>query len=509
MAICAVAGEGISRADAPMDASYDAAVRMIHKALVSAKATAISQSNDAAPVITALRSAHDPDLAPMFEKISQSTVAENQIYAMVALAILNKENAAAGGSVGKRVDLEMLLKSRETDLVGAAIASLIDAQALSTDELQTIIDKGTEPAHRVMAAAELQRLKKLANLAPIRDFLKDKSNVVRYYAATVMLSSNDPADVAAALSTLKELSDPHDLREAPVQALMLVRMEKEKITAGIPWAAQIVGDGDFDLGLRFTAISTLLSLHAPEGPKLFSDLVKNQHGLADQVKLGLIALAHPGEIPPATIAPLLQSQSRLAKAVAAIAQKAANHEDTTADLVNLIKVGDPIMIDWSLSYSDQLDEGGQIALRTVLANQARIVDSERDNDYEHAAVAVQRLLENDGAAGRKAVVALLQSNNRSVVEAALAGVYRSTARNQAELVLPIWNGLTKTTASETSANYAALILAREGRQEPLTWLPGMIAGGAVQGPGFRALSTWYYAKLTGHSADFLKAILAD
>ena len=91
MAICALAG--IARADAPMDASYDAAVRMIHKAVASTKDTAISQSNDAAPVITALRSAHDADLAPLFEKLRLSKVAENQIYGMVALAIINKENA--------------------------------------------------------------------------------------------------------------------------------------------------------------------------------------------------------------------------------------------------------------------------------------------------------------------------------------------------------------------------------------------------------------------------------
>ena len=369
--------------------------------------------------------------------------------------------------------------------------------------------KPLETAHRVMAAAELQRQKKLASLAPVRGFLNDRNDVVRYYASTVMLSSNDPADVTAALATLKELSDPHDLREAPVQALMLVRMEKEKISAGIPWVVQIAGDENFDLGLRFTALSTLLSLHGPDAPRIFSDMVKNQKGLADQVKLGLIALSHPGEVPQALLVPLAQSPSRLARAVTAIAQKAANKEDTTADLINLIKVGDPIMIDWSLSYSDQLDEGAQIAIRVALANEARIVDNERDNDYEHAAIAVQHLLENDGASGRKAAMSLLQSDNRSVVEAALAGVYRSTAKNKSELVLPIWNALTKTTSSETSANYAALILAREGHLEPLAWLPGMIAGGTVQGPGFRSLSTWYYAKLTGHSADFLKAVLAD
>jgi len=97
----------------------------------------------------------------------------------------------------------------------------------------------------------------------------------------------------------------------------------------------------------------------------------------------------------------------------------------------------------------------------------------------------------------------------SVVEAALAGIYRSKAENQAELVMPIWDGLTRTTSTETAANYAALILARAGRKEPLTWLPGMVVGGTVQRAGFRALAGWYYAKLKGQTGELLKYGLSD
>ena len=99
---------------------------------------------------------------------------------------------------------------------------------------------------------------------------------------------------------------------------------------------------------------------------------------------------------------------------------------------------------------------------------------------------------------------LLKSDNRAVVEAVLAGIYRSTAENQSELVTPIWDGLTKTSSTETAANYAALILARDGHKEPLVWLPGMVAGGTVQGQGFRALAGWYYTKLRGQTAALIK-----
>jgi hypothetical protein len=119
------------------------------------------------------------------------------------------------------------------------------------------------------------------------------------------------------------------------------------------------------------------------------------------------------------------------------------------------------------------------------------------------------MLNTDADAGRKTVAGLLQSDNRAVVEAVLAGIYRSRAKDQSELVMPIWAGLTKTTSTETAANYAALILARDGRKEPLTWLPGMVVGGTVQGPGFRALASWYYAKLQGQADSLIKNAIAD
>ncbi len=508
-------------ADAPSDETYNTAVKLVQRALATTAASPLSDNGEAAGVIAALRSSHDRDLTPIFDKIAHSKVDENQIYGMVASAILYKESqsagdpatapsAAAAADAASHVDMNLLLNSKAPELVGAAYASLIDAQVLSPEQLlQIAANKSSDAAHRVMADAELDRIHKLSDLADVRQFLNDPNHVVRYYAGSVLLSSKDPSDVNAALATLKDLSDSHNLQEAPVQALILVRMQDQKQSAGVPWAAQVAGDDGFDIGLRFTAVSTLLSLHAPEGARAFSQLVKTQHGLPDQVKLGLIALGHPTDLNAAMIAPLTTSDSRLAQSVAQIARKAIAG-DSTADLIALIKVGDPIILDWSLSYTDHLDEGPQLAIRTALVNEARIVDNERENDYETAALAAERMLETDGPAGRKAVAALLQSENRAVVEASLAGLYRSNVQNQSELVMPIWDGLTKTTSTETAANYAALILAREGHKEPLNWLPGMVAGGAsVQGPGFRALASWYYAKLTGHGPEFVKAVLAD
>jgi hypothetical protein len=264
-----------------------------------------------------------------------------------------------------------------------------------------------------------------------------------------------------------------------------------------------------DEGLRYTAISTLLGLKGPEGPRIISQMIQQQHDTIQQVKLGLISLEFADQLKPEMLEPLAKSRSSLAAAIGSLAQKSTDGSDNTTGLVNLMKLGHPIVLEWGLALSDRIDPDRRLALRTAIVNQSTIVDNVRDRDYERAAVAAQKMLDEDGPAGRKTVISLLKSDNRAVVEATLAGIYRSRAENQSEMVMPFWDSLIKTTSTEAAANYAALILAREGHKEPIKWLPGMVAGGTVQGPGFRALAGWYYAKLQGQTGELLKGTLAD
>jgi hypothetical protein len=467
----------------------------------SIKDTPLAQSADGGQVVTALRSSKDPALIPFFKKIHNSSVVDNQIFGMIAIATITKDS--------KQVDLKLLLSSKDQALIGSAIASLIDADILDNDQLLYLEKQAPDGSHRAMAAGELDRRKKLTDRTELKNLLKDDKDIIRYYAATTELNSGDPADVTEALSILKDLSAKHDLRHAPVQALMLVRLQKENLTAGIPWAIQLASDDQADEGLRYTAVTTVLFFKSPEGSRILADMIEKQHETLQQVKLGLISIEFADQLRPAMLEPLIKARSTLAKTIGTIAQQGARHEDNLSALVSLLKEGHPIVLDWALAYADRTDGERRLKLRTTLVEEATIVDNVRDHDYERAAAAATKILDEDGAAGREVIKNLLKSDNRAAVEATLAGIYRSKADNQSELVLPIWDGLTKSTSSESAANYAALILAREGHREALSWLPGMVIGGTVQGPGFRALAGWYYAKLQGQTAELIRVATAD
>jgi hypothetical protein len=489
---------------AEKDATFESAARILTRAMKDAKDTPLSQTRESGQIITALRSTKDPALLPLFTRIRQSEHLENQIYGMIASTILQKDSS--------KLDLKLLTKSTDNSLVGSAIATLIDNESISDEQLQQLAKDATQEVQRAMALGELSRRKKLTDREPLVQLLKSNENVVRYYAAITLLEAKDSPEVPAALQVLRDLNDKHDLKQAPVQAMMIVRVQKEKITAAGPWLVQMAADEKNDDGLRYTAVSALLILKHGDGPRVLAEMIQKQKDTIQQVKLGLIALEFASDLKPQMMSPLLQSRSELAKSVATLAQQAAdpNAGDNTPGLLKLIKEGHPIVLDWALAASERSDADRKMAVRSAVINQATIVDEQRGRDYERAAIAAQRVLEDGGERGRKLIASLIspENRNRAIAEAVLAGVYRSTETKKADLVLPAWDSISRSVNEETAANYAALILAREGRIEAKAWLSGMVMGGTVQSQGFRALAGWYYAKLLNQIDELVKRAVA-
>jgi hypothetical protein len=503
------AGWGQRQALGQADTTLDTAQRLLKRAYTASMEGPLGKNADAGQVITALRASGDKDLLPLFQKLRQSKSVDSRIFGMVAATILAKQSGMDPEQKDfKYLDLPLLFSSKDPAMIGSAIASLIDAQALSVAQLKEIMATAPAAADRVMAAGELNRLKQLDERSPLQELLKNDKDIVRYYAAVTMLTGPE-AEQKTALDGLTGMAAAHDLRQAPIAALMLVRMQKESMATGAPWALQVAGDEKNDEGLRYTAVATALSFKSPEAATILADMIQKQKDPIQQVKLGLISMEYASEVKPESLAPLLNSKSVLAKSIATIAQKAVSGNDVTPDLLTLLKEGHPIILDWALAYSDRTKPERRLALRTAIINQATLVDNIHDRDYERAALAAQKILTDDGDGGRKIIAGVLKSENRAAVEAALAGIFRSDAKNQAELVGGVWDGLTKTTSLEDATNFAALILAREGKPEALTWLSGMVMGGTAQGPGFRALAGWYYAKLNGKAETFLATVIAD
>ena len=222
------------------DSTFEGTQRLFRRAFDAAKETPLSQSVDASQVVTALRSTRDMGLLPLFDKLRESKVVDNQVFGMIAGAVLSKDS--------KRVDLKLLFSAKDPELVGSAVASLIDADFLTKEQLGQIISDAPDGTFKAMAAGELNHRKELNDRTVLLNLLKDDKTIVSYYAALTLLDGKDPAEISTALETLKKLTQKHELRDAPVQALMLVRAQKDNITAAAPWAAEVAGDPEIGRG---------------------------------------------------------------------------------------------------------------------------------------------------------------------------------------------------------------------------------------------------------------------
>ena len=497
IAMCSLFGTGVRAEDA--GPTLENAGNLLARAFKDAKDAPIGASHDSGLIISALRSSRDPDLLPLFDKLRQSSVPENQLYAMIAGIVITKDP--------KRLDIPMLLSARDPQLVASAVAALLEIDIVTNEQLEQILHDATDPTLKAMAVGELDFRKALKDRNEIRTLLQSDKDVVRYYAATILLEGDDAADNTAALKVLHDLAIAHNLRQAAVEAMMLVRIQKEGIKNAGPWVLEIAQDDDNDEGLRYTAVTTLLSLKHPEGPKVLASYIQKQRDTIQQVKLGLISLEFGPQLKPAMLEPIAQSHSELVSTIGKLSQDGASGRDITPGLVKLIKQGHPIVLDWALAYSDRAEANRRIDLLEAVIGQATIVDDVRGRDYERAVLAAEKLMGLDDNKGRPRAAALLTSTNRAVVESVMAGIYRSSAKDQSSLVMPVWESLRKTKGSEMSTNYAALILAREGHAEVTDWLSGMVMGATIQNPGFRVLAGWYYAKLLGKQQYLIQRVV--
>lgn len=512
-AVCLLILSSAAFAQAP-DVVLDAATNLLSRATEE-------KAPEGQKIRIALKSLRDPALVPLFASLRKSDDPRVRVDAMIAVVMATKDPA--------QLDVKALLSLRDPNSggearIGAALAQLIDNDVITNAQLEEIIKaQAVDAGNQVVAACELARRKALQDRSALTKFLTRNSieatrqDILSHYAAVTLLEDSDAVTRAAALKCLNDMADAHSPRLEGVQELMLIKVLRDKIDAAAPWVEKLARDEQNRLRIRQAAVSALLALGKPAGGEVLSLLIAARKDVTEQIALGLVAIEFAGNLKSADVANLGLGRSgqplnsQLLKNIAEIARKAvaggkAAEPEITRDIEALIAKGQPIVLNWALGYSATAPAERKLLLRVGIIQQSSVLDDVRGADYDRAAVAAQRLIEECGEDGRKALARLLRSNSRATVEATLLGLLRSNAKDLADLVLPVYPELTRT--NESAANFAALLLAREGRKDALPWLAGMVQGGTVEDRGLRALAAWQYVKLKDQAASVLKRLTA-
>ncbi|NNM87245.1 MAG: hypothetical protein HKL95_01865 [Phycisphaerae bacterium] len=458
---------------------------------------AFSFNGPGAQMLLNLRATRDPALAPFFLKLSASKDPRLQLLGLVDANYVTQDP--------KLLHLGKLLANVDTRLITPALAEAMQNGKLSQAQLRQLLTKAPQPAQRMMAAAVLVKRHPKLVLPMLDQTLASSRPSVRYYAAMTLLQTRHSDQIRKGLAVLAELAGHHSPRLRRIKRLLLLRVASEKIEAAKPWLLLIAKNPHSGFDTRLSAIRALLRMNEPAGAVLLGQAIGEAKGVVDRIEAGLTAIQYAHLIKAADIAALQKTRSPLLRAIAQTAVVAASGRNPTLDLLRLINQGQPIFLNWVISYCSEPATPHKTPLLAALVKLSTIVDGDRTQDYARGVLAAQQLAQTDSAADRRLLAGFLNSSERGIVESVLVGMIRSRQHNFTPLILPVLPSLLKN-RDRRIGQYAAIILGREGTRQAVPLLARVCLGSVDRSDGFRAVAGWYYAKLTHQTPALLNGL---
>ncbi len=451
-------------------------------------------------VLGSLRSTRDPALAAYFLRVSRSGSPELQLTGMM------DANYVSGNP--KFIHVNQLLSNPLPNLISPSLALLIEFGHIRDAQLEKIVHTAPQPAQRLMAAAQLVNRGESTKVDEvIGELLASENPAVRYYAAMSLMQSPNPKTRLRGMTVLTALAASHSPRLRDIKRSLLERVAAQKIIPALPWVRRIALDRKASATTRRRAVETLLLLGDPSGPALLARRIAHARGTMDRIELGFLAMRFGRRLNPPEVAPLAATDSPLLRGIARAALAAVKGRAFLSRVLQLVRQGQPIFLNWLLNYSAQPKARHRRQLLAALVRYATIVNSQRGMDYLRAVAAATLIANADTPADRRTLEGFLKSVNPGVTEAALAGMLRSKKDDFAPLVAPLLPQLYKN-RDHRIGQFAAMVLGRQGDRAAMPELRRIVLHDNRRSAGFRAVAGWYYVKMAGAEKQLLDSLHA-
>lgn len=348
--------------DLPNQATYDAAVRLVRRAITP-------QSNGSYAVrMRALRQLQDPSLRPLFAHLRASPQGTLQVFGVVGLGQLSETG---------KIDIGLAAEISDPSFTAIAITTAIDDDMIDADGLRTILTwKDLQPLTRMIAAMQLSTLGEQVDSATFRPAIQgqainnetDRAKLIEYaYAAALLTRLNDPAGKSALMSLLK-LDNPHtDI----VFANLLTSAMRNDSVAIAPLAVELAGDPQRNTVLRTHAMNAALRLDPHAAFSIWSKWFASEQSTAQQTRLAALLLDAAPALEPGTFEMLTHHASTFIQAIGkmgmAIASKDIAEQRQAAE--KLMDFGVIVTTQWMVSYCrrEQPENGAKLLEHVVRA----------------------------------------------------------------------------------------------------------------------------------------------
>ena len=291
-----------------LDPAGEAAVHLLKRT------TRFSRDNDHGTLLEALRHLRDPDLAPLFEKLADSSNRSLRFHGLLGLAEI---------ATPAQLDLTRIMEIQDTDMLAALVGEAVSNELLDEHQAQQMLDWETlDLGIKVFLASHMINKGVTVDPSILREALTSEKLGRRGLAMLLLAQQGDDA----ALQQLMELENSDDPQRDPVRAMLLNVAAEQKMEAVIPWVEQVRTSPEVSTQLKMIAMSTGMRLGSADSIRSWQEEYAKARSMAQKMRLAITALQAAESIPPSLFDTLITEQdntellAQIGRTGAAIAQ---------------------------------------------------------------------------------------------------------------------------------------------------------------------------------------------
>lgn len=448
-------------------------------------------------LLRSLRRLKDPALAPLFERLAESSAAPIRLHGILGLAEIAKP---------PRLDLQRVAQIEDAQIQAELITAAMDSDLLpEADGAQMLAWPGLDSAVKVLLATRLVAAGRFTDKALLKEALDSGSAGRRGLAALLLMQMGDP-DGVTALDRLDAEADP---QRDVVRAMLLQTALRHNLTKTSPWAYGIATEDGVDPKVGLLALRTAMRLGESRAVTLWQQRFQTATDPAEQMRLALAALRLAPYLKPDLFASVAAVNDPLLAAVGRAGAAIAAQDAALADaVVPLLLMHHPLVSEWALDYAREIarPEDAQLILLGVVKAYEEGPERTAPQRLEHAVDAAQLLFERYSVVAVQVFKPMIAAPETDAMlrKGLLLGAVRSAtdASAVAEGLPPIHDPDVRSLLTLIRAQGTGQLTETE-----LEDLRLLVRGGGKLQDSLRVQAAWAYVKRTGQAEAALAGAL--
>jgi hypothetical protein len=463
---------------------YDSSVR----ALKNATSPARDGSNH--KILMALRQLEDPDLAPLFQDLLDSSEPLLRIDALLALNELEREEG---------IELTPILARFNQRERLISISALIDLDLLKLDQAQILLKlEGLSDVERLMLVGHIISLKNDdEQAAQIRPLTQDEDPATRMIASLLLAEIGEGDYLNTELLAFQNLDTQ---TKVLVGTAVIDFSDWHPNKEGLPLLSHATADKNFVRSLRLAAADAALACECPEGLAIWKTACENSQAAGDRSRLATAAFDRGLRTPDWTA---IRDGRLLNERLADAGEAFGKGTELLPHAKNLLAVKHPLSLQAVLALAEHCPPETSEAIWMMVLSQAL----QDPRLQPSAGRVVTRMADNRSPELQGMLRRIARSDQKILAEFALIGLMNSSndsAKTDAVLFAENPNTNIQSIAMIIRALSDEVMTDKQMKE-----LQTIASGGGRVAPSIRAIAAWAWLERSGNSDRAIQELITS